>query len=87
MNNFVTSLTRTYVPIIVGAIASYLLSKGIELDAQAQLGLITFTTALLQSVYYLVARLLERRNPQLGLLLGSTAQPKYVEQSYEGVKG
>lgn len=79
MNNFVTSLIRTYVPIGVGAMASYLLSQGLELDASAQLGLITFLTAILQGVYYLVARILERRFPQLSFLLGSSAQPKYVE--------
>ena len=78
-NNFVTSLIRTYVPILVGALASYLLTLGLELDANAQLGLVTFLTALLQGGYYLLARILERRYPKLGLLLGSEAQPKYVE--------
>ena len=78
-NNFVTSLIRTYVRILVGALASYFLTLGLELDANAQLGLVTFLTALLQGGYYLLARILERRYPKLGLLLGSEAQPKYVE--------
>jgi hypothetical protein len=79
MNNLVTSLIRTYVPIAVGALASYLLTKGIEVDANAQLGLVTFLTAVLQGVYYLVARLLERANPKLGVLLGSTKKPDYIQ--------
>lgn len=79
MNDFVTSLIRTYVPIAVGAVVSFLLTKGIELDANAQLGLVTFLTALLQGVYYLVARLLEQKFPQLGFLLGSTKKPEYTE--------
>jgi len=80
MNNFVTSLIRTYVPIGVGAVAAYLLTKGIELDAEAQLGLVTFLTALLQGAYYLAARLIERKIPQAGtLLLGSAKKPDYVE--------
>lgn len=79
MNDFITSLVRTYVPIGVGAIASYLLTKGIELDANAQLGLVTFLTALSQGVYYLAARLLEQKFPQLGFLLGSSKKPEYVE--------
>ena len=81
MTNFVTSLIRTYVPILVGALASYFLTLGLELDANAQLGLVTFLTALLQGGYYLLARILERRYPQLSVLLGSSTQPKYVEPS------
>ena len=79
MSNFVTSLIRTYVPIAVGALAAYLLSLGLELNAEAQLGLVPFLTAVLQGTYYLLARLFERRFPQLSFLLGSAAQPKYVE--------
>lgn len=80
MSDFVTSLIRTYVPIAVGAVASYLLTAGIEIDANAQLGLVTFITALLQGVYYLVARLLERKMPSIGgLLLGSSKKPEYTE--------
>lgn len=79
MSNLATSLIRTYVPIIVGALASYLLSLGLELDANAQLGLVSFLTAVLQGAYYLAARLLERKFPQLSFLLGSPAQPKYVQ--------
>ena len=80
-SNFATSLIRTYVPIIVGALASYLLTLGVEIDADAQLGLVLFLTALLQGGYYLLVRVLERRYPKLGLLLGSESQPKYVEPS------
>lgn len=80
MSNLVTSLIRTYVPIAVGALAAYLLSLGLELDANAQLGLVSFLTAVLQGAYYLLARLLERKFPQLSFLLGSAAQPKYVKE-------
>lgn len=80
MSDFATSLIRTYVPIAVGALASYLLTAGIEIDANAQLGLVTFITAVLQGVYYLVARLLERKMPSIGgLLLGSSKKPEYTE--------
>lgn len=79
MNNFVTSLIRTYVPIAVGAIVSYLLTLGVQLDANTQAGLVVALTGVLQAVYYLVARLLERKFPQFSVLLGSASQPKYVE--------
>ena len=81
MTNFFTSLTRTYVPIIVGAFAAWLITVGIELDANSQAGLIVALTGLLQGVYYLVVRLLERKFPQLGVLLGSTQKPVYIEQT------
>lgn len=78
MSNFVVSLIRTYVPIVVGALASYLLTLGIELDANAQLGLVTALTALLQGLYYVVARSLEKWvSPKFGLLLGVASKPKY----------
>ncbi len=78
MSDFVTSLIRTYVPIGVGAVVGYLLTKGIEIDANAQLGLITFLTAVSQGVYYLVARIIEARQPSLGgILLGSSKKPNY----------
>lgn len=82
MNNFATSLIRTYVPTAVGALATFLLVRGIELDVQAQLGLVTFLTALLQGAYYLAARLIERRYPEAGkYLLGSGKTPDYTESN------
>lgn len=80
MNSFVTSFIRTYVPIAVGALVSYLLTLGISLDADAQSGLVIFLTGLTQAVYYLIARLLEKKFPQVGaLLLGSSKTPVYRE--------
>ena len=81
MNSFVTSLIRTWVPIVVGALASYLLTLEVELDAEAQAGLVVGLTAVLQGAYYLIVRVLESRYPKLGVLLGSEAKPKYVDQS------
>lgn len=79
MTDFVTSLIRTYVPIAVGALISFLATKDIALDPSAAAGLITFLTALLQGAYYLVIRLLEQRFPQVGILLGSRKTPEYFE--------
>lgn len=81
MQNFVTSLIRTYVPIIVGALVAWLVTVGVELDADTQAGLIVAMTGALQAVYYLVVRLLERKFPQLGVLLGSAQKPVYVEST------
>lgn len=78
MTNTVLSLVRTYVPVAVGALAAWLLSLGVDLSAEAQTGLTVFLTGLIIAVYYTVARLLEKRWPAFGFLLGSTKQPEYV---------
>ena len=79
MSNFFTSLVRTYVPIIVGALVAWLATFGLAIDAEATAGLIVFLTAALQGLYYIAVRLLERKFPQIGVLLGSTQKPVYVE--------
>ncbi len=77
MTDFVTSLVRTYVPIVVGSVVAWLATKGINLDKDAAEGLTVFLGALFSGVYYLVARLLEKKWPELGMLLGKAVTPKY----------
>lgn len=79
MNDFITSLIRTYVPIGVGALMSWLATRGLDIDPQAGAGLIVFMTGTLQAAYYVVVRLLERQFPQVGWLLGQAKQVKYTE--------
>lgn len=77
MSDFVTSLIRTYVPIVVGALVAWLSSKGIAIDPSDVVGFTAFLGAAFSGLYYLIARLLERRFPQLGFLLGSAKKPEY----------
>lgn len=81
MTNFITSLIRTYVPIIVGSLLSYLVvNYGFVVDPTIANQLVAGLTGFIIAAYYALARLLERKFPQLGgLLLGSTAVPVYVE--------
>lgn len=79
MNDLVVSFIRTYVPIAVGSLISFLATKGLNVDAQAGQGLIVFMTGLLIAAYYGVVRLLEKRYPQFGILLGSVKKPEYSE--------
>lgn len=81
MNSFIISQIRTYVPILVGALAAWLLTKGVELDTDTQAGLIVFLTGLLQGLYYLIVRLLEKRWPKVGVLLGVASKPVYRTES------
>ena len=78
MNDYFLSLIRTWVPIAVGAVLSWLAARGLSLDEEATYGLTAFLTALGGAVYYALARGLESRWPALGrLLLGSKRTPAY----------
>lgn len=79
MNSFLTSIIRTYVPIAVGSLASYLALHGMELDATTLAGLTAFLGGIISAVYYLVVRLLEKKFPKVGVLLGVAAKPIYKE--------
>lgn len=77
MTNFVLSLIRTYVPIAVGAVVAWLVTLGVEVDVNTQAGLVVALTGVLQAVYYTVVRLLEKKFPKVGVLLGSATTPTY----------
>lgn len=72
-----TSLKRTYVPIAVGALISWLSTRGLEVSDETATALVVTMTGFWQAAYYTTARLVETRYPQLGFLLGSKQQPKY----------
>lgn len=78
MNDFITSQIRTYIPILVGSIVSWLATRGIEIDAEATAGAVVAITGLASALYYLIARLLEENiSSKFGLLLGSKKKPTY----------
>lgn len=74
-NNFLTSLTRTFVPIVVAAVSSSFLGPYIDQDA-----LKNTVSGIIAALYYTGVRYLERYYPQAGLLLGSTRQPNYPQK-------
>ncbi len=73
----IVSFIRTYVPIIVGTLATWLLTLGVEIDSSALTGVLV---SVVTAVYYGVARLLERKYPKFGWLLGRPAEPAYPTQ-------
>lgn len=78
MQDLIRSYIRTYAPMFVGAVISFLATKGITLDTETQTALVVAFTGLLQALYYAIARLLERKYPIVGkILLGSSKQPSY----------
>lgn len=88
LSNWVISLIRTYVPLWVGAgvviVQGYLSDHQIlwiTIDSQQAAA---WATGIAVSLYYLVARLLERKWPKLGgILLGHTGKPVYVTPPVE----
>jgi len=83
VNALAISIIRTYVPIGVGALVTWLLTIGLEIDAEGQAGLIIFGTGLLQAVYYAGVRALETRFPAVGVLLGVTKSPDSYSKGTE----
>lgn len=78
MNDVLVSLIRTVVPVAVGAALTWLGSAaGIILPSDASTGLTAGVVALVVAAYYALVRLIERRWPGVGLLLGARRQPSY----------
>lgn len=78
MGDLTPSLVRTWTPILVGGLISWLTSLGINVDTQAKGSLMIAATALISGLYYTAVRLLERKIPKLGILLGTKGQPTYA---------
>lgn len=74
MNDVVISLIRTYTPILAGSLLSWL-----ALDEATSTSAVTALTGIFIALYYTVVRLLERKFPRFGILLGSTREPEYAE--------
>ena len=70
------SIVRTIVPIIVGAVLSWLTAVGISADAQFPAQLTNLLTVAFSGLYYVIVRLLETyATPKLGWLLGLARTP------------
>lgn len=82
MNDYALSLVRTWVPIGVGYVLTFLAVRwGIGIDENTSAQISAAVTAVVTALYYALVRLLERRWPWFGKLLGSSKKPAYVEPS------
>lgn len=70
--NFLVSVKRTLIPIVVGAVAASFLGQYVDPVALERV-----LSGVISAVYYLVVRFLETKQPAVGILLGSKAQPTY----------
>ena len=85
MYDLFLSWVRTAVPAAVGSLIAWLAVKGIVLDPAEATGLILAVGGACVTIYQVVVSTLQRRWPIVGVLLGSTKSPTYVESSHPGV--
>lgn len=84
MSDQVVSYIRTYAPILAGGIVSWLISVGIDVGEEGNVGLTIFLSGLLMGLWYFIGRQLEKRWPAIGRwMLGSSRQPEYTEPQAE----
>jgi hypothetical protein len=77
-SNIAPSMIRTWVPVIVGSLISWVANLGIHVSAQYQGILIVTMTAAIIGLYYTAVRYLETKFPVLSMLLGSAQTPVYI---------
>jgi hypothetical protein len=81
INDFATSLIRTYVPLAVGVALTWLATHfGVVLSDTDSQAAAAGAVAVLTAAYYLVARLLEKKWPAAGVLLGRSKAPAYEQK-------
>jgi hypothetical protein len=72
------SIRRTVVPFVVGA-----LGAGVAGPYLPEVLLTEWLTVALATVYYVALRVLEVQFPKVGILLGGSGQPTYVDPELE----
>lgn len=78
LQNLGVSLIRTYVPIAVGLLLTWLAeSTHLVISPKSEALLAGVAVAVLSAAYYSLVRLLEHYVPQLGVLLGVPKKPVY----------
>ena len=83
LDTWVIGVIRTWVPLAIGALLTWLMRKtGIVIDDQTSAGLTLAAVAIVTGLYYALVHALEAQYPALGrwlLALGLTAKkPTYV---------
>lgn len=82
MSDLVLSYIRTFVPVGVATVLTWLASKyGIILPEEMSTQLAIAVTGLVIGIYYAIVRGLESRWPWFGKLLGAARQPEYQDKT------
>jgi hypothetical protein len=78
MSSFVTSLIRTWTPIVAGAIIGWAITAGLPVTQADKAGLTAVLAGVASALYYLAVREAEKRWPEVGWLLGVPKPPVYL---------
>jgi hypothetical protein len=85
LNDYLLSLIRTYVPILIGAALTWAARNwGIVLPEGLSAQTAIAVTGLVVAVYYGIVRALEMRWPWFGKLLGASKPPAYAVTEKQG---
>jgi len=79
LRDLVPGIVRTVVPIAASQIIALLAALGIILPEDASQGLAQFLGGLIGALLYILIRIIERKLPQIGILLGYIKVPVYVD--------
>lgn len=77
ISDYITANIRTWVPLAVGSVASWLGLKGVHLDTATTAALGSGLTGTVGALYYALVHLLEKKWAKVGYLLGVPKQPSY----------
>lgn len=78
MKSLWESITRTFTPIVVGAVLGWFATSGITLDPQFESALTLVVGGAFAGIYYLAVRVFELYvSPKFGWLLGLAKAPEY----------
>ena len=69
MNPLAINMIRTYVPVLVGAVASYLVAHGVHVQPDQAAWAVASMTGVFTAAYYTIVRVLEERWPWIGTML------------------
>lgn len=76
-NDVLTSVIRTGVPYVIGAVVAWLANKNVHVSDAQVASATAFVAFGIGTGYYMVVRVLETKYPKLGWLLGVPSQPTY----------
>lgn len=85
LNDTIVSYIRTYTPALVGAIIGWAVSLGLPLNEDTESNLTAVLIVAFTVAWYALARVLEKRFPAFGWLLGVPKQPVYATAKPDGV--
>lgn len=75
LSDYVRSLIRTFVPLVVGSFVAWLATRGVQIDRNTLIGILD---PILATAYYAGIRAIEKRWPRAGWLLGAPGAPSYA---------